>query len=506
MKKLIAAAAALATAVNAAALSANAMFENVPESRIWDEEIEIFPMMESGEFVTDIDGNGTFDLKDCALFYGYANLFETEPAVAELIESSGDYDRNGEPDILDAQHLMRFYLIKNGIYARDIDQNTYSDINKTFEFKTDSITIAYDLANDFTRELQIQASYLMASYTMFKEAIDNGSLELDVNCDGVYDYLDLDYFWVFGYNHYFFYANSLPDSEKPAIPEDITARCQKAYDTVEDDMQICWFYNYAQMYCMEMNGLSDEHFDNDFYDGLIEGSGKLRLGDSLKYNYEEWMPQNEYLDSNGALFNRECNLFINKLKAGEAQLPDTNGDGIITSSDVFNAMIYEKDLQALSPAENSVLPGDVVKFFTEDCDINENGLSGDIRDLRILGIVYLCYASDNQLQDVYDDFNSKCNDYVASLSEANGEPLINYSPVSFTEPYAADADIERSGDANGDGNTDLSDAVRIMQALANPDKYQLSYVGRFNGDVSNTGDGITVGDAQEIQTRLLNLD
>lgn len=57
------------------------------------------------------------------------------------------------------------------------------------------------------------------------------------------------------------------------------------------------------------------------------------------------------------------------------------------------------------------------------------------------------------------------------------------------------------GDANGDGSLDLADAIYIMQSLANPDKYQLTEQGRFNADMD--GDGVTVGDAQAIQDRLL---
>ncbi|MCR4639902.1 hypothetical protein [Ruminococcus sp.] len=68
------------------------------------------------------------------------------------------------------------------------------------------------------------------------------------------------------------------------------------------------------------------------------------------------------------------------------------------------------------------------------------------------------------------------------------------------------------GDANCDGQVDLSDAVMIMQALANPNKYgidgtaehHLTEQGKLNGDMD--GDGLTVGDAQAIQRKLLGLE
>jgi hypothetical protein len=44
-----------------------------------------------------------------------------------------------------------------------------------------------------------------------------------------------------------------------------------------------------------------------------------------------------------------------------------------------------------------------------------------------------------------------------------------------------------------------------MQSIANPDKYQLTPLGKFNADVDGTGNGITNYDALAIQSQLLNL-
>lgn len=68
------------------------------------------------------------------------------------------------------------------------------------------------------------------------------------------------------------------------------------------------------------------------------------------------------------------------------------------------------------------------------------------------------------------------------------------------------------GDANCDGDTDMSDAVLVMQALANPNKYgidgtaenHLTVNGKYNADMD--GDGLTVGDAQAIQKKLLGVE
>jgi hypothetical protein len=297
---------------------------------------------------------------------------------------------------------------------------------------------------------------------------------------------------------------SVPDSEKPVIPEDINARCQELIGHFSSGSDTNWFYEYAEMYCIEQNGITEQQFSEDYYDNLIEGSGKLSLAKCLKYNYSEWMPDCEYLEYNGAMFNREFTVFWEQLSAGAVELPDTNGDGVINSSDVFNAMIFKEDLQAHADAQDSVLPENVWNFFKANCDINGNGLSGDIHDLSILDLGYMLCGPEAEMESIYENFNENLNAYIDQLSAVSGIPAVKYSPMSIAAPEFSNVEIERSGDANGDGSVDLSDAVKIMQALANPNKYQISYAGRFNGDVCNTGDGITLGDAQEIQSRLLN--
>lgn len=69
------------------------------------------------------------------------------------------------------------------------------------------------------------------------------------------------------------------------------------------------------------------------------------------------------------------------------------------------------------------------------------------------------------------------------------------------------------GDANCDGSVDMADVVLIMQALANPNKYDIigsdknhiTVSGRKNADVFATGDGVTTQDALHIQKYLLGL-
>ncbi|MBR3665576.1 MAG: hypothetical protein IKN66_00210 [Ruminococcus sp.] len=77
---------------------------------------------------------------------------------------------------------------------------------------------------------------------------------------------------------------------------------------------------------------------------------------------------------------------------------------------------------------------------------------------------------------------------------------VTTSPVTTFEPYNG-----KAGDANGDGEVELADAIFIMQSLANPDKYQIKPELRVNADVYERGGGITANDALAIQKYLLGL-
>ncbi|MBD5158912.1 MAG: cellulose 1,4-beta-cellobiosidase, partial [Ruminococcus sp.] len=63
------------------------------------------------------------------------------------------------------------------------------------------------------------------------------------------------------------------------------------------------------------------------------------------------------------------------------------------------------------------------------------------------------------------------------------------------------------GDANGDGEVTLADAVLIMQSLSNPETYTIDEKYKACADTVNHGDGITPSDALAIQLvglKLLN--
>ncbi len=90
-----------------------------------------------------------------------------------------------------------------------------------------------------------------------------------------------------------------------------------------------------------------------------------------------------------------------------------------------------------------------------------------------------------------------CDVYFCNISY----PVNNVADVR--RAFAAE-NVQLKGDANCDGQVDMADVVFIMQSLANPDKYKLTDIGRENADMD--GDGVTVADAQAIQSKLLGLD
>ena len=88
---------------------------------------------------------------------------------------------------------------------------------------------------------------------------------------------------------------------------------------------------------------------------------------------------------------------------------------------------------------------------------------------------------------------------------------VNFS-YDVTIKEKEDYDRALYGDANCDGAIDMSDAVLIMQALANPNKYGVSGTdskhitekGLVNADVDASSKGLTSNDALRIQEFLLH--
>ena len=78
------------------------------------------------------------------------------------------------------------------------------------------------------------------------------------------------------------------------------------------------------------------------------------------------------------------------------------------------------------------------------------------------------------------------------------EPLSDSAQPVKPTAAAPDSAVNH-GDANVDGRVTLSDALAVLQFIANESKYPLNSTGIRNADCCNTGDGITGYDALAIQ-------
>jgi len=78
----------------------------------------------------------------------------------------------------------------------------------------------------------------------------------------------------------------------------------------------------------------------------------------------------------------------------------------------------------------------------------------------------------------------------------------------FTSSWHQDisfAKIDYSGDVNCDGKVDSADVVAVSAYVGNPEINTVSTKGIINGDVHNTGDGLTASDALIIQQYLADI-
>ena len=110
------------------------------------------------------------------------------------------------------------------------------------------------------------------------------------------------------------------------------------------------------------------------------------------------------------------------------------------------------------------------------------------------------------LNDFYTNYASSEGSNLDGGTKTGGTPVITeptsqQNPTGKTpDPTSTNHDVQgRLGDANCDSNVDISDAVLIMQYLANPEKYTISKTGLDLGDVCERGDGVTGLDALAIQ-------
>ena len=98
-----------------------------------------------------------------------------------------------------------------------------------------------------------------------------------------------------------------------------------------------------------------------------------------------------------------------------------------------------------------------------------------------------------------------------TTTTTSGETATTTSGTTTSTTTTEQYKVTLYGDSNCDGQIDMADAVLIMQALANPNKYDVSgtsegritETGRLNADVEPSVKGLTSNDALAIQLYLL---
>ena len=481
--------------------------------------------IEEYKMPVDLDRNGKFDLMDACLLERVIyvedeispeilQLLEDDPEskalyesmhvtscmdcsqeTREYIEANADYTKDGFLSDDDIETLICYYFLNNEVKYDDINPKTYDpsfsgSFNTTIPQPTSEWMFAENV-NDVIQHLKIE-------HYLIEDMVNQGVIDLDVNGDNKVNIDDYAYLKIKGENEYGIQAvpveggfDLIQRQNVFALPDEIEKKCTDIYlarpflSFESDDNGNVWNFmdGLTKYFATHMNMLPD-YFEDDFYKHILSNPVDYDLGFDLKSAAVETgiIEEYNYFDMDITEFETGFKKYFEDVMNGRQPAPDINKDGKTDKFDYQLASKYITELVQKHDENTITMPVDVWKYLNTDFDLNNNGTSGDIYD-----IFYL------------QTFVIICED-EPDFSEP--EQLFRYNSGFH---IIADADVERNGDANTDGNVSMADAVLIMQSYANPQKYQLTEKGSFNGDICNTGDGITPKDAQEIQKKMLGL-
>ena len=177
--------------------------------------------------------------------------------------------------------------------------------------------------------------------------------------------------------------------------------------------------------------------------------------------------------------------------------------------------------------------GTVIEWDTEKYKLFEPSLWQTLDSGKYIGLDHQQTLGENgiSLNDFYGNYSSTEGSNIDGGKKSGGTPVVpdgtttdiktttttttttSKTTSSSTTTDSTTVSNIMYGDSNCDGKIDISDAVMILQAIANPDKYGvggtdptcMTAQGEKNADCSNVGDGVTAKDALAVQRYVVEL-
>ncbi|MCR5110075.1 MAG: beta-mannosidase [Ruminococcus sp.] len=242
------------------------------------------------------------------------------------------------------------------------------------------------------------------------------------------------------------------------------------------------------------------------------------------YDYEsspKWYPGDEYVD---IVAYDKYNVEYNR---GDGK---SSGPNLLAIAGKFHSLYQLTDgKKMVAMAENDTIPA-LDNLLVEDagwlyfCPWYDGGEDGgtaflgenyqDYDELKKMYQSEYCITLDELPADLYGGGSSSETTKSTTTATTTSKTTTSSKSTETTASTTAKVDGDvLYGDANVDGEVTLSDAVLVMQSLANPgkfsktgsDKNHITEKGEKNADCESTGNGITNKDALAIQKYMLKL-
>lgn len=524
--------------------------------------------VKSGKVDIDVDGNGVFDLGDVTHLYAYEYkikdmLINTEYFNSFSYAEKRQYLAENSAGVMDDAVFERCmalndnfifagnelsslgsYALLHYFYNHDFKPE-YTD-ERFYSYLTDHVydddayalsTMMYDvyrycegmgIAGCDMRQ-NVSTDDFENEYARYVKKVANGLIsEPDINMDGKINMADYVYI------------------------DDIYNNCRYGENEEYSKMIIDHFLN---DFDLNENGISGDCVDCMICQAYV--SEKLNINNQLALDYEQfkylWINNSVYTDqytdgtncltntlyptSDPDLLFSLCPNYVYAFRYRDAEEreailkqyvidienyrlpgPDVNMDGVINEMDYFCAEIT-RYAQTHTDQNIDFVPKEVMQNYVTNFDLDHNGLSGDYMD-TLMVLEYVAHMGG--CKEVIEDQIPVILGYRSGYSVLEDDLVTTVPDWSLlgktvtTTTTVADADMIETGgmrgDANCDDNVDLSDSVLIMQALANPNKYDIggtapkpiTPLGKKNADVDKAVKGVTAGDALRIQQYLLH--